>query len=70
MMFNTDLEIFFNLTLDESGKPQCSLVTNCDVTNTCGVDGVCPKSDTYDVALKFAMVKRSIRAENTHLRWK
>jgi hypothetical protein len=56
MMFNTDFELFFNLTLDQSGKSQCRLVTTCDVTKSCGTDGICPKSDTYAIAIKYATV--------------
>ena len=56
MMFNTDFELFFNLTLDESGKAQCKLETTCGFDDSCGVDGVCPKSGTYDIALHYARV--------------
>ena len=56
MMFNTDLELFFNLTLNSEGKSLCRLETTCDVTKSCGKNGICPKSETYDIALKYALV--------------
>lgn len=54
MFFNTDFDVFFNVTVDETGKPTCILDTGCPQINACGLDGTCAKSETYEIAELYA----------------
>ena len=55
-MLNIDFELFFDLMLDGNGKTVCQLDNNCVAKGTCGKDGVCPLSETYDQAATYAQV--------------
>jgi len=51
-MFNTDFEIFYNLTLNSNGQTTCILNHTCGVTNSC--TNYCPKSSTFATAYTYA----------------
>lgn len=53
MMFNTDFEMFYDLTLDAT-----TAETTCTLNHTCGVTGSCtdncPKASTFDTSMKYS----------------
>jgi hypothetical protein len=58
MMFNTDFEMFYDLTLNETtAEATCKLNHTCGETNTC--DGSCPKATTFAKSLNYAKVSFS-----------
>lgn len=52
MMFNTDFEIFYNLTLDANAMATCKLNHLCGLTNSCS--GYCPISSTFQTAYTYS----------------
>ena len=56
MTLNTDMEVFFDLQLDQDGKAGCRLEVDCDVKQTCGTNGVCALSPSYPYAILYAKV--------------
>jgi len=52
MMFNTDFELFYNLTLDANGKATCNLNHLCGLNNSC--TNYCPMSSTFQTALGYS----------------
>jgi hypothetical protein len=58
MMFNTDFEMFYDLTLNEtSAEATCKLNHTCGVTDTC--EGSCPKATTFAKSLSYTKVSVS-----------
>jgi hypothetical protein len=55
-MLNTDFELFFDLELNGDGQAVCILDNTCASKHTCGKNGICPKSKTYDQAAAYAQV--------------
>jgi hypothetical protein len=54
MMFNTDFEMFYDLTLEEeTAKTTCTLDPMCGETDC---TDKCPKSSTYELSMKFSQV--------------
>jgi len=51
-MFNTDFEVFYNLTLNADGQATCQLNNTCGLTNSC--TNYCPKSSTFATAYNYA----------------
>ena len=55
-MLNTDVELFYDLTLDtESGKPTCQVTPTCGFKpDTCA--GSCPVADTFNQTVSYSKV--------------
>jgi len=51
-MFNTDFELFYNVTLDADAKATCDLDHLCGLTNTC--TNKCPMSSTFQTAYTYS----------------
>ena len=55
-MLNTDVEIFYDLTLDSDAKATCKLDASCGLATPDTCSGSCPKASTFDQALAYSKV--------------
>ena len=57
-MLNTDVELFYDLTLDSDAKATCQLDTSCGLKTPDTCSGSCPKASTFDQALAYSKVTK------------
>jgi len=55
IMLNTDVEIFYNLTLDSNAKATCTLDATCGIDSSCS-SSECAKATTFDLAYSYGQV--------------